>query len=228
MSIADNLARIREDIHKACSRAGREDNEVRLMAVSKFHPREAVDEAFQAGARLFGENRVQEATTKFADKTTLPAASIHLIGSLQRNKARIAANLFDCIQSLDRNDIIDTLGACCSERAAPLPVLLELNAGEDSKSGYRSVDALLAGADKVMGYKGLRLDGLMTMAPFTDDVAVLRHAFRALADAKRRVETTIGHPLPVLSMGMTNDFTIAVEEGSTLVRIGTAIFGARV
>ncbi|MDR3302470.1 MAG: YggS family pyridoxal phosphate-dependent enzyme [Spirochaetaceae bacterium] len=229
-SIADNITRIEDELREACVRAGRDRAELRLMAVSKFHPRAAVDEALRAGLRLFGESRVQEALEKFeAYRTASPEGTeLHFIGSLQRNKVKIAAHFFDCIESIDRDALIDELGAFCAEREKPLRVLLELNSGEDSKSGYRGIDALLRAAEKIMAHKGLLLAGLMTMAPFSDDENLIRPAFRNVVNAQRAIEDRFSPSrLSILSMGMSNDFKIAIEEGSTLVRIGTALFGER-
>jgi pyridoxal phosphate enzyme (YggS family) len=228
MSIYDAIRRIENEVNEACVRAGRGTDEVRLMAVSKFHPRAAVDEALSAGVRLFGESRVKEALEKFDGRAAADGAELHLIGTLQRNKAKVAARLFDCIESLDRDELIDELGGLCAERTRPLPVLLELNSGEDAKSGYRGLDSLLRAAERVLTHKGLELSGLMTLAPFSDDAGLVRPAFRNVANAKKAIEERFGEcRLSMLSMGMTNDFKIAIEEGSTLVRIGTAIFGER-
>lgn len=228
MSVADNVRRVLDGIGEACLRAGRDAGDVRLMAVSKFHPAELAEEAVKAGLTLFGENRVQEAAAKFTAgfRQRHPQAELHLIGRLQRNKAKAAAALFDCVQSIDRDEIIDALGAFARD-GRPLPVLLELNAGEASKAGYADADALSRAAERALG-AGLLPQGLMTMAPFTDDEAAVRAAFRKLYQAAGTLRRRFGGVRwDCLSMGMSGDYGIAIEEGSTLVRIGTAIFGGR-
>jgi pyridoxal phosphate enzyme (YggS family) len=184
-----------------------------------------VDEAFSAGLRLFGENRVQEAADKFAGQKN--GLQVHLIGGLQRNKAKRAVELFDCIQSVDRLSLIDELGLLTRDRQGPLPILLEMHTAEDSKSGFPDTDSLLFGVERVFSHKGLLLQGLMTMAPNSDDEQAIRASFRAVIAAQKAVSVRFPDSCPVLSMGMSNDFEIAIEEGSTMVRIGTAIFGER-
>jgi pyridoxal phosphate enzyme (YggS family) len=225
MAIADAVTRIQERIAAACARSGRNPADVRLCAVSKFQSRAAVQEAYNAGLRLFGESRVREAAEKFAPP--FPDAELHLIGNLQRNKAKTAAALFHCIQSLDREPIIAELSRLTASRAAPLPVLLEMRTAEDSKRGFSDADALSRAAENTLACAGLRLSGLMTMAPFTDDERLIRASFRKLVAARRVLETRFPGYWETLSMGMSGDFEIAIEEGSTMVRIGTAIFGER-
>jgi pyridoxal phosphate enzyme (YggS family) len=198
------------------------------MAVSKFHEAGEILEAFNAGIRLFGENRVQEAERKFPPLRQAGAFTLHLIGSLQRNKAKNALEVFDAVQSLDRDGLIVTLGKLCAERNKTLPVLLELRTGEESKSGYPDEESLFRAAETLCGFPALRLEGLMTMAPYTDAEEPVRRSFRALAKARAALKSRFpALNLDTLSMGMTNDFETAIEEGSTLVRIGTAIFGER-
>jgi pyridoxal phosphate enzyme (YggS family) len=202
------------------------------MGVSKFHSREQVEEAWNAGITLFGENRVQEASEKFKDKAGFaqdhPGAELHLIGSLQRNKAKAAVSLFDCVESVDRDELIFSLGKLSADRGGPLDILFELNAGEASKSGYPDEDSLFRAAETIRTVPSLTIRGLMTMAPFTDDTAAIRRAFRSLARARDRLQARFPEcDWSCLSMGMSGDYEIAVEEGSTLVRIGTAIFGER-
>jgi pyridoxal phosphate enzyme (YggS family) len=228
MSIAQAVEDIQDKIEKACLRSGRKSGEVRLMAVSKFHDVPAIEQAWSAGIRLFGENRVQEAARKFPgflkERT---GTELHMIGSLQRNKARLAVSLFGCIQSVDRDELIAELGFLTQGREEPLMILLEYHTAEDSKSGYPDEDSLARAAEKALGYSGLRLGGLMTLAPFTDDQFRIRASFRALVKARDKLAGRFPGGWSCLSMGMTNDFEIAIEEGSTLVRIGTAIFGPR-
>jgi pyridoxal phosphate enzyme (YggS family) len=227
-NVSRGIARIEERIAAACLRSGRKGEDFLLMGVSKFHSIEKVEEAWKAGLRLFGENRVREGTEKFADfhgrgKDT----RIHLIGSLQRNKAKAAALFFDCIQSVDRISLIEELGKACGDREKPLDILLEYHTGEESKMGFPDLDSLFEGAEKSLSCKGLNLQGLMTMAPFTADEKTIRSSFQRLREAREKLEKQFDKKFPCLSMGMSGDFELAIEEGSTLVRIGTAIFGER-
>jgi pyridoxal phosphate enzyme (YggS family) len=231
-NISAALARIEERIAAACLRCGRKREEVRLMGVSKYHPLEAVEEARKAGLLLFGENRVQEGTMKFSvyrEKHPGEKAEVHLIGSLQRNKAKTAAAFFDCIQSVDRESIAEELGKAAAGRERPLPVFLELHTGEESKAGFDGLESLFRGAEKVLSWPGLMPAGLMTVAPFTNDEKIVRASFRALVKARAELEKRFppAGAWSCLSMGMSGDFEIAVEEGSTLIRIGTAVFGER-
>jgi pyridoxal phosphate enzyme (YggS family) len=237
-TIAARLDQIEEKIQAACRRSGRTREEVGLMAVTKFQDTQDVQAAWQAGIRLFGESRVQEAAGKLsafreasgmgADGMTTDGGELHLIGSLQRNKAKIAVSLFNCIQSVDRESLIDTLGDLTISRESPLMILYRT--GEETKAGFSSRDSLFRAAERTLAFPGINPVGLMTMAPFTDDKVAVRSAFRELAAArdelaKRFPQVTGGWSC--LSMGMTGDFEIAIEEGSTMVRIGTAIFGER-
>jgi pyridoxal phosphate enzyme (YggS family) len=234
--IAAALALVEERISAACLRCGRKREEVALMGVSKFYPLKAVEEARKAGLRLFGENRVREGMEKFAafrEKYPEDRIELHLIGSLQRNKAKAAASFFDCIQSVDRESLIDELGELCSsgglilKREKPLMILLEFHTGEESKAGFPDLESLFRGAEKALSCPGLKPAGLMTMAPFTADTGVIRASFRALVKAQIELEKRFGPIWSCLSMGMSGDFEIAIEEGSTLIRIGTAVFGER-
>ncbi|MDR3123164.1 MAG: YggS family pyridoxal phosphate-dependent enzyme [Treponema sp.] len=229
MGIAEAVAALQERIAGACERCGRRREEIRLLGVSKFHGIAAVEEAWNAGIRLFGESRVQEASAKFAGfKPGRPGAELHLIGSLQRNKAKIAVGLFDTIQSVDRMELIETLGALTERRKDPLMILLEYHTAEESKSGFPDMDSLLRGAEKALEFPGLALRGLMTIAPYTTDEALIRSSFKAAASARDALALRFpGADWSCLSMGMSADFEIAIEEGSTLLRIGTALFGER-
>ena len=225
MSIAENIAKIEERLLKACASCGRKRDEIILMGVSKFESQEKIREASLGGIRVFGESRVKEASGKFdALKHELQNFELHLIGSLQRNKAKQAVLLFDCIQSVDREELIMELCRHASLRVKPLEVMLELRTGEDTKSGFEGVDALLRAADLIYANDGLKLTGLMTMAPFTADTGLIRSSFRELVNAKEELEKRYSKESLILSMGMSNDFEIAVEEGSNLLRIGSAIF----
>jgi len=234
--ITARLELLEERIEAACRRSGRKRSEIQVMAVSKFHPPESVEAAYSAGIRLFGENRVQEAMKKFAGfweryPRDGVGVQLHLIGSLQRNKAPAAASFFDCIQSVDRDSLIDELGNLTTGRECPLMVMLEYHTGEETKAGFPDMDSLFRAAERTLSFPGLRPIGLMTMAPFTDDETAVRASFRKLAAARCELEKRFSDKKnfdwSCLSMGMTGDFEIAIEEGSTLIRIGTAIFGER-
>jgi pyridoxal phosphate enzyme (YggS family) len=226
MTIAEALESIEERIQGACRRSGRRREEIQLMAVSKFQDSERIAEALKCGLRLFGENRVQEAAEKFSSPSR--DYEVHLIGSLQRNKAKPAVRLFDCIQSVDREEIIVELAKHTGGRERPLRVLLELHTGEDSKSGFPDEDGLFRAAERIFSLPGLSAEGLMTMAPFGAGGQSIRASFRALVHAQGALVSRFPQAgWRCLSMGMSGDFETAVEEGSTLVRIGTAIFGER-
>ena len=227
MLIAENIAKIEERIQKACNSAGRKRGEITLMGVTKFVPLPKTEEAYRCGIRCFGESRVKEAGEKFGDfRNNHSDAQLHLIGSLQRNKARQAVSLFDCIQSVDRNELIDELKKH-SQRA--VNVLFELHTGEETKSGFTNLDALFKAVELALNADNIVIAGLMTMAPFTEDKDLIRSSFRKLVKAARGLEKRFPSidgkvNWDVLSMGMSNDFEAAVEEGSTLLRIGSAIF----
>jgi pyridoxal phosphate enzyme (YggS family) len=229
MGISEAVEVIQERIQKACTRSGRKAEDVRLMGVSKFHEVPAIEDAWNAGIRLFGESRVQEAVSKFPDfKAAHPGTELHMIGSLQRNKAKIVTGLFDCVQSVDRDELIAELGRLTGDRKNPLLILLEYHTAEDSKSGYPDLDSLFRAAETALAFPGLALRGLMTMAPLTGDEAAIRASFRAVVSARDALAARFpAADWSCLSMGMSGDFGIAIEEGSTLIRIGTAIFGAR-
>lgn len=239
--VCDRVQRIAERMAQAAHRAGRPAGSTRLMAVSKFHPAAAVEAAYAAGMRLFGESRVQEALSKFdpALRAKLPGASLHMIGTLQSNKINKALAGFECIQSISSSVLLEAVAARVLKTGREFPVLLELHTGEESKSGFPDTDALLKAVEEELervqsgfyrdaGSGRLRLAGLMTMAPYTDKVSELRRSFRTLAAAAEAVRTRFGlAQFTELSMGMSGDYEIAIEEGSTLVRVGTAVFGER-
>lgn len=223
-----NYSRVREKLEESCRKAGRAASDVRLMAVSKMQPLDKINTLYALGQRLFGENRIQEASLKVP---VLPGdCEIHMIGHLQSNKAKAAAGLFHTLQSLDSLSTARALDkALRSPEGAPgkqtFPVLLEFNTSEEaSKDGVRTWEELLALTEGVMSLDTLEIRGLMTMAPFTTEEGRIRPCFRQLFELRERLKTRTGLPLPVLSMGMSNDFTLAVEEGSTLVRVGTLLF----
>jgi len=225
VDIAANIAIIRERIAAACVRAGRDPASVTLMAVSKFQPPEAVSAALDAGITGFGESRVQEAKVKIP---LCPSrACWQMIGHLQSNKCRDAVALFNLIQSVDSLALAQELNKQCEKAAKTMPILLEVNvAGEASKFGYAPTRVLAEFAE-LSKLPRLEVHGLMTIAPYTPTAERVRSVFRALRELRGECEQILGAPLPQLSMGMSGDFEIAIEEGSTLVRIGTALFGER-
>ena len=227
MSIRDNLDAVKESIDRAASMAGRNPSDIKLMAVSKTKPVELIQEAYDAGQRLFGENRVAEASEKFA---LMPKdAEVHLIGHLQKNKARQAVSTFDCLQSLDSESLAEKLIRFCRENDSSLRVLLQLKtADEGGKTGLESEEALVELAGKLRESDELKVNGLMTIAPFTDDEKTVRDAFARCRRLKERLSSLYpDQDYSVLSMGMSSDYEWAVREGSTLLRVGSAIFGSR-
>ncbi len=225
MSIESNIASIRDRMGLACERSGRELSEVRLMAVSKFHPWQAVQDAAEAGVELFGENRVQEAKLKIPQCPS--GLHWHLIGHLQSNKCRDAVHYFEMIQSVDSLSLAEEINTTAKKHSRMMPILLEVNiAGERTKFGY-TPETVLVDLEKLNALSSLEIHGLMAIPPWTPDPEKVRPLFRKLADLKKRCEELLKAPLPVLSMGMSGDFEVAIEEGATLIRIGTAIFGER-
>jgi len=232
MPVAENIVIIEERIQKACDASGRKRDDVTLMAVSKFVPAASIQEAYNAGILCFGESRVKEALEKFETirekllEAQLPAVQLHMIGSLQRNKAKSAAAFFDCIQSVDRQELILELAKHAPLREKPLELLLELHTGEESKSGFEDTGALCRAAEQILQCANVKVRGLMTMAPFTEDREQVRRSFRQLVKAQKELERRFPptENWACLSMGMSNDFEIAIEEGSTMLRIGSSIF----
>jgi PLP dependent protein len=229
MSIAENLAQVRERVAAAVKRSGRSEAEVALMAVCKTFPAEAIREAYAAGQRLFGENRVQEFQEKAPKVADLAGLEMHLIGHLQSNKANKAAELFQAVDSVDSLKLAERLNAPTEKFRKKLPVLIEVNVGgEEAKSGVGAsadeIGAILLAAPSLAN---LEFRGLMTVPPFTDDPEGARPYFRKLRELRDEVAKQQGIRLDVLSMGMSHDFEVAIEEGSTCVRVGTAIFGVR-
>jgi pyridoxal phosphate enzyme (YggS family) len=227
MSIAGNLEHLHQQIHEACRRANRSDSEVALMAVSKVHPVEVILQAYAAGQRLFGENRVQEFQEKSQHLTALKDAEFHLIGPLQSNKTTRAAELFHAIDAVDSLKIAQRLDAAAKALGKKLPILIEVKLShEESKHGLDpgELPALLAAMEPL---ESVEAAGLMTVPPWSEDAELARPYFRDLR--KLRDQSLTSFPkLTQLSMGMSNDFQIAIEEGSTCVRVGTALFGKRI
>ena len=221
MSIKENLNNIKNQL----------PDSVRLVAVSKFHTAQEVIEALQAGQTVFGENRVQEAAAKFDEvKKSFPNASLRIIGQLQRNKVKEAVRIADAIDSVDRIELLDEIEKQAAKIDKKIQVLFEFHTGEESKSGFEDplliVEALKKIKDGV--YPHIAPRGFMTMAPFTEDKNLVRASFKKLRDLRDQCQKDFPEfDLSELSMGMSGDWQIAVEEGSTMVRIGTAIFGAR-
>ena len=237
-AIKENLAKLRSDIAEAARHAGRKAGDVRLCAVSKFHPIGEILAAAGAGQVLFGENRVQEAYAKFSEIGSLAASvpvpgwrpELHIIGTLQLNKVKKAVEVASCIQSVDREEVLAEIEKRCVVLGKNMHVLFELHTGEESKAGYADETALYATLERCAegAYPHVVPSGLMTMAPLTDDEALIRKSFSALRLLRERISRDFPSlPMVELSMGMSGDYRIAVEEGSTMVRIGTAIFGPR-
>lgn len=225
MGLADNLAAIQQRIRAACDRCDREPNSVTLLAVTKTHPPEMINEASGLGLRTFGENKVQEAKAKIP----LCPGNLrwHFIGHLQSNKCRDAVELFEMIETVDSLALAQEINKRAEAAAKTMPVLLEVNvAGEASKFGYPP-ERLLAELPEINKLPRLEIHGLMAVPPWTPVAENSRPHFQRLRELKSKAETVLGAPLPHLSMGMSGDFEVAIEEGATIVRVGTALFGER-
>ncbi len=225
-NIKERVQMILEKIDAARRRSGRSD-EVKLMAVSKFRTIAEIEQAIEAGILLFGENRVQEAQAKFPQIfSSHQGLTLHMIGSLQRNKVKTIVPLVSCIQSLDRIELLEEIQKYCKANQKKIDVLLEVHTGEESKAGfmdenqiYRALDILADSSSWVVP------KGFMTMAPFTNNEQAIRNSFKKLYTIQQRCKTRYTNfSLDELSMGMSNDFEIAIEEGASLVRIGSALF----
>jgi len=225
MDLAANLASVRERIAAACARANRDPGSVTLLAVTKTQPPDVVSEAARLGLALFGENKVQEAKNKIS---MCPGRlGWHMIGHLQSNKARDAVTLFSMIQSIDSLHLAEEISKRAEQASKTMPILLEVNiVGEASKFGYKP-EQLLADFNQLNALPRIEIHGLMTVPPWTPSPERVRPVFRRLRELKTECEQILGAPLPQLSMGMTGDFEVAIEEGATLVRIGTGLFGER-
>ena len=231
MSIPENIARVREQIEAAAYRAGRDPNEVSLMAVTKTVAPDRIREAYNAGIRVFGENRVQEFAGKSAALGNLTGAEWHMIGHLQSNKTRAAAELFRGVDSVDSLRLLQRLNSAAQELGRKLPVLIEINiGGEAAKSGVAAdsaeLEQILTSAPQC---EFVEIQGLMTVPPYSEDPERSRPFYQRMRGLRDQIAA---RKLPAismenLSMGMSHDFDVAIEEGSTCVRIGTAIFGER-
>jgi pyridoxal phosphate enzyme (YggS family) len=225
MDLAANLEKLRRSIHAACDRAGRSPDSVVFQPVSKGQPPEAVSAAAKLGLTCFGENKVQEAKAKISQ---CPGhLKWQLIGHLQSNKCRDAVHFFEMIQSVDSLALAEEINKWADKSAKTMPILLEVNvAGESSKFGY-SPEKLLAELPHINALPRIEIHGLMTVAPWSPEPEKVRPVFRRLSELKAGCEQLLGAPLPHLSMGMSGDFEVAIEEGATIIRIGTAFFGPR-
>lgn len=238
VTIAENLERVREQVARSVQSAGRSPGDVRLVAVSKTVPPDAILEAYRAGIHEFGENRVEEASEKIpelrkqvGESTSGPNVRWHLVGHLQRRKARDAIALFDVIQSVDTVRLAETLSRQANAHGKNIPVLLQVNVGRDpQKSGFAAEprDAFLREVETVLALPGVQVEGLMTIGPLVTDAEQGRPTFRALCLLREflaaRYEPSDWREL---SMGMSEDFPVAIAEGATIIRIGRAIFGER-
>lgn len=225
-TISERLAGIEARVAAACKRAGRSREDVQLIAVSKTHPPEAVCEAARAGQLIFGENKVQEARAKIPECPGI--LSWHLVGHLQRNKVAAAVELFDLIHSVDSMRLIDAIARAADENGKAQRVLLEVNvSGEGTKFGLKPEEVLDVVREADDRYSRVIVMGLMTMPPAFEELEKVRPYFRHLRELRDRCEKETGLELPQLSMGMSHDFEIGIEEGAHWVRVGTAIFGPR-
>jgi pyridoxal phosphate enzyme (YggS family) len=237
--IAANIAELREKIAAAAARAGRSEKDITLVAVSKTMPIELIQAALEAGIQDFGENRVEEAENKIPalHATVNQAPRWHMIGHIQSRKVKSILPLFDVVHSVERFKIAQKLSEAAQEAGKVLPIFLEINvSGEEAKDGFQAVDwqkksdvktTLWEELGKVFALPSLEIRGLMTMAPYTDELEATRPVFAELAALREALRNDFQKVLPDLSMGMTNDYTVAIEEGATIVRIGRAIFGER-
>src|SRR5437016_9840695 len=225
VSVADNLARVREQLAEAAAKNGRDPGEIELVAITKTHPAEKVREAIEAGQTLFGESRVQEARVKIPELSS--AMRWHFVGHLQKNKIRHALPLFEMIHSVDSLALAQDMNRVANEEGLHPRVLLEVNmAGEGSKFGFSS-QKLRDEMEELLALPRLSILGLMTIPPLAEEAEESRKYFVQLRELRDRLQTEFRVDLAQLSMGMTQDFPVAIEEGATLVRVGTAIFRER-
>jgi PLP dependent protein len=239
MSIADNLNQVQDDIASACAKANRNVDDVTLVAVSKRKPVADILEAIEAGQQHFGENRVEESMEKIPQinaQLTKPV-TWHMVGHIQSRKAKNIVLLFDMIQSLDSVKLARKLSKLGAEHNLTINILLEVNvSGEEAKYGFNGYnwrsdtqvkDRLWKEFHDMVGLSNINICGLMTMAPFVDDMDTIRPVFAELFALREELSTSFGLSMPDLSMGMTNDYKVAIEEGATIIRVGRAIFGER-
>ena len=227
-SIAQNFLQINNRIRTACARVGRDTAGVTLIGVTKMVPLERIREGVEAGIRFLGENYVQEASKKVQALSDLPV-SWHFIGHLQSNKVKVVLEAFDLIHSVDRESLAQELDRQAHKRGKRIPVLLQVNTGqEESKSGLPPAE-LLPFFERLSAWDGLDVRGLMALPPYYDDPEEVRPHFRTMRELLDRLRERTANPerLSELSMGMSHDFEVAIEEGATMIRIGTALFGTR-
>jgi pyridoxal phosphate enzyme (YggS family) len=223
--IAENLAILRQKIEETCKRSGRKPDEVKLIAVSKYFGVDAIIEAKNCRLTDFGENRAQELTLKFEKLGN--AVTWHFIGTLQKNKVKYAVNATELIHSVDSLELVEEINLRAEKLGKVQKILLEVKTSEEeTKSGLETENEILSLVKRCSELKSIELKGLMTMAPLTEDANIIRKSFRDLFNLKDRINNK-GYNLTELSMGMTSDFEIAIEEGATMIRIGSAIFGDR-
>lgn len=236
INIKENLSQIKQQIAEAEIKSGRKPGSVKLMAVSKFHPSEDIIQAINSEQFLFGENRVQEAKEKFTfireniSPSQNEKLTLHLIGQLQTNKVKNAVSVCSCIQSVDRLSLVEEIEKQCAKIEKSMKILLEIHTGEESKSGFTSEEEVIKVLDLISDNKfpHLKVSGFMTMAPFTENEALIHKSFESLRTLQEKVQSEYTNlSLSELSMGMSGDYKIAIAEGSTMVRVGTAIFGER-
>lgn len=231
--LPERLREVQDRVAEACARIGRDPAEIRIVAITKGHPATALTAAIDAGLRDVGENRVDEAVEKFsqaAEPLARHGVTRHMVGHLQRNKVGRAMTAFDWVQSVDSLRLARGLSGRAAETGIALPILVEVNAGgEEQKHGFRPEEAVERAAE-IAELPGLCLRGFMTMAPWTDDPELLRTTFqRARVAFERLTGSAVGGDarIDTLSMGMSGDYPIAIEEGTTMLRLGTALFGSR-
>lgn len=223
--IAENLAQLRAKIEETCKRSGRNPDEVKLIAVSKYFGVDAIIEAKNCGLTDFGENRAQELTLKYEKLGN--SVTWHMIGTLQKNKVKYAVSAAELIHSVDSLELVEEINKRAEKIVKVQKILLEVKTSEeDTKSGLETENEILSLVKRCSELNNIELKGLMTMAPLTEDANIIRKSFRDLRNLKDQINNK-GYNLTELSMGMTSDFEIAIEEGATMIRIGSAIFGDR-
>lgn len=230
MNIAENLINVQNQITKIAQNCERNPNSIKLLAVSKFHSKDEILQTVKAGQFLYGENRVQEATQKFLEIINqFPNVNLHIIGQLQSNKVKNAVQIASCIESVDSLKLLEKIEHQCSLIDKKMEVLFEYHTAEDSKSGFTTENELFFVLEKYLKkqFPHIIVKGFMTMAPFTNDEKLIRNSFSTLRNLLEKSNKEFSLNLQELSMGMSNDYKIAIEEGSTIVRIGTSIFGQR-
>ncbi len=228
MGVIENIENVKYMVSKAAEKAGRKQEEIKIMAVSKTRSVEEIEAVYKAGFRLFGENRVQEAVSKFTEFHQ--DAELHIIGPLQSNKVKKAVSVAACIQSVERMKIALLIERYAAESGKRMKIFLEYNtSGEDTKSGFTTEKDYFNAVDQILKLNNVDLAGLMTIGPLGGGESAVRKAFSELRELFEKTKTMYpGQNLKELSMGMSSDFPIAIEEGATLVRIGTLLFGPRV